>query len=129
MFTFNEDQMSQYFDHINLPREKRKSPINLEFLTELVRRQLATVPFESLALHYSKHHLLSLEPDDLFEKVVTRNMGGYCMENNTFFGVVLRSLGFKLISTGARVNIPTRGRPGGDYNGWQVLLAYIGPRV
>jgi arylamine N-acetyltransferase len=119
--------MSQYLDHINLPQEKRNSPLALDFLTELVMRQLAKVPFESLTLHYSKHHLLSLEPEDLFEKVVTRNMGGYCMENNTFFGVVLRSLGFKLISTGARVNIPTRGRSGGDYSGWQVLLAYISP--
>jgi arylamine N-acetyltransferase len=122
MSTFTEDQLRRYFDHIALPQEKRTSAPTLDFLTELVRRQLATVPFESLTLHYSQHHLLSLEPNDLFKKVVSRNMGGYCMENNTFFGIVLRSIGFKLINAGARVSDATAGRPGGGYMGWQVFL-------
>lgn len=38
------------------------------------------------------------------------------MEQNLFFGTVLKSLGFEVISTGARV------MGSGDYNGWYVLL-------
>jgi arylamine N-acetyltransferase len=76
------------------------------------------VAFGSLALHYSETHLLSLDPNNLFIKLVERNMGGYCMENNTFFGVVLRSLGYKLINAGARVSDATAGRPGPGYMGW-----------
>ena len=81
--------------------EKRRDP--LAALTRLQRRQLAIIPFGNLALHYSPHHSISLDPDTLFTKLVERRLGGYCMENNTFFAAVLRSLGFTLYTTGARV--------------------------
>jgi arylamine N-acetyltransferase len=115
---YSSEQLSRYFQHIGLPSPSAK-PGSLEYLTELVKLQLATVPFENLSLHYSKHRLLSLDTNDLFDKVVGRGRGGYCMENNTFFGAVLRSLGFKLINAGARVSHATAGRPGGGYMGWE----------
>lgn len=65
---------------------------------------MATVPFENLALHYSPHHSITLDPDFLFDKIVERKRGGYCMENNCFFGTVLRTLGFTVVSIGARVS-------------------------
>ena len=110
---YSETQLEQYFDHIGYPRSARSDVGNtLEFLAELQKRNLARVPFESVSFHYSRHRLLSLDPEDLFEKIVTNSRGGYCMEVNAFFGTVLRSLGFNLISVGARVN----GRTG--YKGW-----------
>jgi len=69
----------------------------------LQKYQLCKVPFENLSLHYSQTKLLSLEPDDLFEKIVVRNRGGYCMEVNHFFGCMLKSMGFEVVSTGGRV--------------------------
>jgi len=118
MHKYNEDQLSRYFKHIALPSGLSTSQPSFEFLVELTKRQLSRVPFESISLHYSKHRLLSLDPDDLFEKIVGRGMGGYCMENNTFFSTILRSLGFTIMTTGARVSDATAGRPGGGYMGW-----------
>jgi arylamine N-acetyltransferase len=55
---------------------------------------------------------LSLDPEDLFRKIVENGRGGYCMEVSAFFGTVLRSLGFRLYSAGARVKGPS------GYKGW-----------
>lgn len=47
--------------------------------------------------------MISLDKEDLFEKIVTLERGGYCMENNLLFSTVLRTLGFEVVATGARV--------------------------
>lgn len=57
--------------------------------------------------------MISLEPDDLYEKIVVKKRGGYCMEVNCFFGIVLRSLGFEVYSSGGRVSRGADGLPGG----------------
>lgn len=110
---YTETQLGRYLDHIGYPRSVHSHGEDaLGFLAELQKLNLARVPFEDVSLHYSKHRLLSLDPEDLFEKVVTNSRGGYCMELNAFFGTVLRSLGFTVTSVGARVNGPE------GYNGW-----------
>ncbi|KAJ4288744.1 hypothetical protein N0V88_007278 [Collariella sp. IMI 366227] len=105
MATYTPSQLTQYFTHIHLPSRppNRNSHQPLKFLTTLQAYHMARVPFESLSLHYSLHRLLSLSPGDLFTKIVSHGRGGYCMEVNTFFATVLRSLGFTLYSAGARV--------------------------
>ncbi|KAF3347323.1 Carnosine synthase 1 [Verticillium dahliae VDG2] len=95
-------QLDAYFARIKFPRAEHPTD-RLALLTALQRHQVTTVPFESLSLHYSKHRRLSLDPADLFAKIVTRGHGGYCMEVNTFFACVLRALGFTLMHAGARV--------------------------
>ena len=116
--TFTQEQLSQYFEHISFPNTDLSRPPSLEYLTEIQKYQLATVPFENLTLHYSVHHRLSLDPHDLFAKVVGRRMGGYCMEANAFFGAILSSLGFQLFNAGGRVSDATTGRPGNRFMGW-----------
>ncbi|KAB5518846.1 hypothetical protein GE09DRAFT_977942 [Coniochaeta sp. 2T2.1] len=117
---YTEDQLDQYLDHIGYPRSAHSHAENsLAFLAELQKRNLARVPFESVSLHYSRHRLLSLDPEDLYGKIVKNSRGGYCMEVNAFFGTVLRSLGFTLISVGARVN----GRTG--YKGWDHMVNIV----
>ncbi|KAM0324880.1 hypothetical protein ACHAQA_007846 [Verticillium albo-atrum] len=100
--TYTPAQLEAYFERINFPKADHPSD-PLALLTALQRRQVTSVPFESLSLHYSKHRRLSLDTEDLFTKVVTRRHGGYCMEVNTFFATVLRSLGFRLINAAGRV--------------------------
>lgn len=79
---------------------------------------MARVPFENLALHYSTYHSLILEVDFLFDKMVTRGKGGYCMENNRFFATILRTLGYTVLSGGARVSTAvSAGRTDGSYTG------------
>ncbi|KAJ5160860.1 uncharacterized protein N7482_007864 [Penicillium canariense] len=73
-------------------------------LSELQRRHLAAIPWGNSGLHYSQHHTISLHPESLFEKMVERRLDGYCMENTGIFLIVLRSLGYVVYATGARVS-------------------------
>jgi arylamine N-acetyltransferase len=107
---YTEPQVDEYLDHIGYPRSTHQHP--LDVLAELQKRNLARIPFESVSLHYSKHRLLSLDLEDLFDKIVRNGRGGYCMEVNAFFGAFLRSLGFTVTSVGARVKGPN------GYKGW-----------
>lgn len=102
MATYSEEQLELYLQHIRYPRTKHPED-RLQLLMGLVRHHQARVPFDSIALHYSPTRLLSLDPADLFDKIVTRSRGGYCMEVNELFATVLRTLGFKLYSAAGRV--------------------------
>ena len=130
--TYTPAQMRKIFQRLSLPQrlvDKFSSPDfkpDLESLRQLQVYTVATVPFESLALHYSLDHKINISPSSLFDKIVEKNAGrgGYCMENSTFFGTVLRSLGYKCWSTGARVSDENtdaskeEGYEGPKYMGW-----------
>lgn len=104
--SYNDDQIKTYFQHVGFdPPAGLLESDPLCFVASLQAHQIARVPFESLSLHYSKQRLLSLDLRDLFEKIVVRGRGGYCMELNAFFAAVLRSLGIRLVSAGGRVKI------------------------
>lgn len=122
MATYNKEQTDRYLAYVGfstaqLGASDGPKPDSLEHLTQLVFRQLATVPMESLSLHYSQTHQISIDPADLYEKMVGTGRGGYCMENNTFFGTMLRSLGYEVLHVGARVSDATAGRDGGGFMG------------
>lgn len=130
MATYTADQIHRYFQHIGWPAQPLPAPghgngTTLPLLRSLMTRQLSAVPFESLSLHYSPTHTLSLAHNDLFAKVVDHHCGGYCMENNTFFGTVLRSLGFTVTPVGGRVSFATTGRPGNGYAGWSHMVNIV----
>ena len=132
--TYTPSQIQKYYQRIRLPASLREVAVSeiadtsegLTFLTSLQKHQLACVPFENLELHYSSHHTITLDPQHLFHKIVERDAGrgGYCMENSCLFGTILRSLGFDVVSIGAKVNeavqpVSTkRGWKGPKYDGW-----------
>ena len=101
---YDNGRVLKYLDHIGVPHSIRDRQ-DLAALRTLQQHHLARVPFENLSLHYSKSHTVSLDPDELYEKVVIRGRGGYCVEVNCLFATILRSLGFTLYSAGARVNV------------------------
>lgn len=134
---YSPEQLDQYFARINLPQRYRESSIaqsgthihneaSLDFLKALQRYQVAAVPFENLNLHYSVQRHISIDTEKLFEKIVTTKSerGGYCMENNTLFGTVLRSLQYNVMSVGGRVNeaaqpfSASKNWKGPKYDGW-----------
>lgn len=102
---YTKAQLDQYFRHIGYS-DSDGAENTLGRLAEIQKRHLARVPFENITLHYSKHRRLSLDLDDLFQKIVIESRGGYCMEVNAFFAAVLRSLGYILFSAGGRVRAP-----------------------
>ena len=92
----------------------------LKALAGLQMRQIGFNPWGNLALHYSPHKTLSLEHEELFRKIVGRGVGGYCMENNIFFATILRSLGYNLYITAARISniVSASGRHPEGFVGW-----------
>ncbi|POR39233.1 Arylamine N-acetyltransferase 2 [Tolypocladium paradoxum] len=117
--TYSEEQLARYLDHVGYPRREH-APSPLDTLAELVARQICRAPFESLALHYSQHHTLSLDLDALYHKIVVEGRGGYCMELNAFFAAVLRGLGFAVLTVAGRVM-----GPDGRYTGWSHMVNLV----
>jgi len=70
-------------------------------LRDLHRQHLFTVPFENLDIALGVP--IVLEPKALFDKIVTRNRGGFCYELNGLFYELLTALGFQVEILSARV--------------------------
>lgn len=120
---YDQSQLSQFLDHIQIPSEFRlenEPARDLAYLTCLHTHMLSTVPYENLTLHYSKTHTISLDPQHLFQKIVRdkRGRGGYCMENSLFYNQILRGLGFRVYTVGVRIRHRQDGVPQGPYIGW-----------
>lgn len=118
---YTEEQIDHYLEYISIPhRFHRKSEPNkdIEYLKSLHTHQLSKIPYENLSLHYSKDHKVSLDPQNLYDKLLNHGRGGYCMENSIFFNHILRGLGFQVYIAGARVRPRVNGIPEGDYSGW-----------
>lgn len=116
-------QIAQYEKYVSLPlqyRQASKPELDIKYLTALHVHQISTVPYENLTLHYSVEHRVVLDPQFLFNKIVSdaRGRGGYCMENSIFFNHVLRALGFQVYTAGVRVRPRVGGVPKGNYMGW-----------
>jgi N-hydroxyarylamine O-acetyltransferase len=74
--------------------------LNFETLRALQRRHLLTVPYENIDI--IRNIPISLEINQVFDKVVTRRRGGYCFELNALFAWLLRGLGFHVTDYFAR---------------------------
>ena len=113
--TYSPKQLDKFHDRIRLPqsiRDRIRSSgfkPDLETLQTLQLYTVTSIPFECLSLHYSKDKKINITPDYLYKKIVSDNngRGGYCMENNTLFGTVLRSIGYSAYPVGCRVNSDT----------------------
>jgi arylamine N-acetyltransferase len=140
---YSTTQLRKYFSRVELPQQYVDSPIlpdaakagtkehGLPFLHALTRHHTAYVPFENLELHYSAHKTVSLDPIHLYTKFVEKRRGGRCMENNTFFATVLRSLGFDVRNLGGRVSRAmspypeVRQNQSQTYDGWNHMLNIV----
>jgi N-hydroxyarylamine O-acetyltransferase len=80
-------------------------------LAEVHRAHVAAIPFENLDPHRGIPVLL--EPDALFDKLVTRRRGGYCFEQNLLLAAALEALGVRVEPMLARVRLgaPPEGLP------------------
>ncbi len=77
------------------------SNLNVEFLQRLQSRHISRYSFNSLAVVLGQD--MPLELPFLFEKIVTKNRGGYCFEHNKLVFNVLEELGFEVRLLLARV--------------------------
>ncbi|KAI4674775.1 uncharacterized protein J4E84_010381 [Alternaria hordeiaustralica] len=126
---YSTSELYSYFQRIRLPQKYLDTPLlsdntlattkqhGLPFLQALTIHHTSHIPFENLELHYSTHKTITLNPQALYTKIVTQRRGGRCMENNTFFGTVLRSLGFHVRNCGGRVS-----RAMSPYAEWDLMM-------
>jgi len=70
-------------------------------LSELHRAHMLAVPFENLDIHLGVANVL--DPEHVFDKIVTRRRGGWCYELNGLFALLLESLGFAVTRHSASV--------------------------
>ncbi|GJP96903.1 cysteine proteinase [Aspergillus niger] len=140
---YSNVELRDYFERLKLPQKYLDSPVlkdatqartkehGLPLLQALTRHHTCNVPLENLALHYSTHKTVTLDVAELYTKIVRRRLGGRCMENNTFFGTVLRSLGYEVRNCGGRVAramLPypeVRRNQGNTYEGWTHMLNLV----
>ena len=73
----------------------------LQTLRQLHLAHLMSVPFENLSVMHKQPVILT--EDALYDKIVTRNRGGFCYELNGSFAALLRALGFQVDLLSARV--------------------------
>lgn len=82
---------------------------DLATLTELMRLQLRSVPFENLDVQAGQ--VVSLVPEDIVQKTVHQQRGGYCYEVNGLFSMALEALGIEHFFVAARPMFYAERRP------------------
>src|SRR5699024_7912466 len=98
---------TMYHDHIDIDAYcKRVSytgsrSASIDTLAALQRAHTQTIPFENLDPFHGFR--VSLDTDDLQNKLVRQQRGGYCYEHNLLFSYVLQNLGFNVHRLAARV--------------------------
>ncbi|HEY3687771.1 MAG TPA: arylamine N-acetyltransferase [Streptosporangiaceae bacterium] len=70
-------------------------------LRALHRAHTEAIPFENLDIVLGRE--ISVDLDDLQDKIVRRGRGGYCLEHAALFGAVLDRLGFPVVRLNARI--------------------------
>lgn len=90
--------LDAYFARIGIARPGQP---DAAALAAVQRAQRFVIPFENLDIPLGRG--ISLSPDAVFNKLVTRKRGGYCFEQNQLFLRALTALGFEARPLMARV--------------------------
>lgn len=74
--------------------------VDLPTLTALMCCHLFTIPFENIDVQ--RNRFVSLKPEDIVNKIIYSQRGGYCYEVNGIFAMALTAIGFKYQFCGGR---------------------------
>lgn len=94
-----------YFKRIGF---QDKAKPDLATLNALSFAHITYIPFENISV--LNKEAISLEPADLFDKLVKRQRGGYCFEQNGLFLAVLEQIGFEVAPLAGRVRLACKSR-------------------
>lgn len=92
--------IKNYLTRIGITEDIKNS---LEGLSQLQQNHVTHVPFENLDI--LRGTPITLNPNLLYEKIVTRRRGGVCYELNGLFHTLLHELGFDVSMRAATVNL------------------------
>lgn len=94
--------IKEYFARISYQGSYDK--LDLDTLTGIFQHHIRSVPFENLSIHCGERVELDLEP--VYHKIVKKNRGGWCMENNHLLSWALKTLGYDITLLGSKVYVP-----------------------
>lgn len=100
----------EYLERIKYPRPTQA---NLKCLIDLHQHHLYHIPFENLDIYAGNGISLNLE--QVYEKIVLNRRGGFCYELNYLFHWLLTEIGFKSRMISARV-INSEGETGPEFD-------------
>ena len=80
--------------YLNIDASKYNEP-SLEALNYYIKRYMLTVPFENINVQNGVP--ISVEINDLYDKLINQQRGGFCYEMNHFFGTYLEEKGLPYI--------------------------------
>ena len=96
-------RLEEYLTRIGVDRPL---PPDVATLRRLHIAHLAAFPFDNLQIQ--RHGIVRVDVASIEEKFLGGTTGGYCFEQNTLFGSVLRELGFDVSTLLGRVGSPER---------------------
>ena len=103
---FDNSKIEKYLLKIGYQGDRR---VSRDTLRELQSLHLQHIPYENLDILNGR--LLSLEPDDLYNKMILHRRGGYCFELNGLYKELLASMGYQVTQYAGRyLNKPGLGR-------------------
>ncbi len=76
---------------------------DVNFLNQFIKYYLNKVSFNNLEVYFNKGKILDLSIENLLDKVIVKNLGGYCFEHNKIFNYLLLEYGFNVVSYLGRV--------------------------
>ncbi|XP_064243192.1 arylamine N-acetyltransferase, pineal gland isozyme NAT-3-like isoform X2 [Passer domesticus] len=94
--------IKEYFARISYQGSHNKP--DLATMTDIFQHHIRAVPFENLSIHCGERIELDLEA--IYNKIVKKKRGGWCMENNNILSWVLKTLGYNVTLLGAKVYVP-----------------------
>jgi N-hydroxyarylamine O-acetyltransferase len=97
-------QLQHYFDRIRYRGAANPTFANLRALQ---RAHVCAVPFENLDVQLGRP--VTIDAEAAYEKIVVRNRGGWCYEQNGLFGWALSEMGFDVTRVAAAVMRQERG--------------------
>ena len=103
----NSDFLDHYFSRIFY---SQSPAVNLQTLRDLHLLHLQNIPYENINVFC--HQPVKLDQESLTRKILLRQRGGYCFQQNGLFAMALAELGFKFHPNMARVH-RNRPSPGG----------------
>ena len=94
---YNKEQIDLYLKKMEYNDEIK---IDYETLCKLQIAHLTHIPYENIDVLNRKP--VSLEAQDLFDKMIVKARGGYCFELNGLYSNLLKSLGFNVTNLAGR---------------------------
>lgn len=91
--------LQEYFRRIGFSGVYEKP--DLATLRTVHKLHVMSIPFENLSIHCGERNTLDLQV--VYGKLVRSRRGGWCCENNQLFSWVLKEMGYKYTTLGAKV--------------------------